>query len=140
MEGFYPVYFGKEQVGKVQLLRQGLYYRFVCRCRLTGDVVCRLHVRCMDTWQSLGVVVPMDGGFGLDTRIPAKRLGEGSVEFQLLPKHELPAAGRFVPIYPEEPFAYIARLKESFLVRQGAEVGIVIKDPPASGEIVTAGR
>ena len=128
MEEYYPVYFGKEQAGKVQVIRQGLYCRFQCRCRLTGDVVCRLHVRCGDRWESLGVVVPMDGGFGLDTRLPAKRLGEGELAFQLLPKHETPLAGKFVPISPEEPFAYIARLKESFLVRQGEQVGIVIRD------------
>lgn len=126
MEGTYGVCFGDQPVGKVQVLRQGLYYRFICRCQLSGDVVCRLSVACGDRQESLGVVVPMDGGFGLDTLLPAKRLGQGEPEFSLRPKHDLPS-GKFVPICPEEPFAYIERLKESFLVRRGEQVGIVLK-------------
>ena len=126
MEGNYGVYFGKQPVGKVQVLRQGLYYRFICRCQLSGDVVCRLSVVCGNNRESLGVVVPENGGFGLDTKLPVKRLGEGEMMFTLIPKHEK-TEGKFVPIYPEEPFAYIERLKESFLVRKEGQAGIVIK-------------
>ena len=72
MVGDYDVYFGHRQSGRVQVQRQGLYYRFQCRCRLTGDVVCRLYVLCGGRRENLGVVVPMDGGFGLDTRVPVK--------------------------------------------------------------------
>lgn len=126
LEEFYLVYLGKEAAGKVQVLREGLYYRFVCRCSLTGDVVCRLVVRCGETQENLGVVVPLEQGFGLDKRIPAKRLGEGKMSFFLMPKHDA-VSGRFVPIYPEEPFAYIARLKDAFLARQNGQVGIVMR-------------
>ena len=118
--------FGKESVGKVQVLPDGLYLRFICRCQLTGDVVCRLIVHCGDHQENLGVVVPVDDGFGLDKRIPAKRLADGELSFVLMPKHE-ENSGKFIPIYPEEPFAYIARLKESFLIRQNGQVGIVIQ-------------
>ena len=127
MEGNYGVYFGNRQVGKVQVLRQGLYYRFLCRCKLTGDIVCRLEVACGGNRENLGVVVPMDGGFGLDTKLPVKRLGEGNMEFRLIPKHEA-SAGKFVPIYPEEPFAYIERLKDSFLIRKNGQTGMIIKE------------
>lgn len=127
MEGSYGVYFGNQQTGKVQVLRQGLYYRFICRCQLSGDVVCRLHVSCGDKRESLGVVVPMDGGFGLDTKLPVKRLGEGKMEFLLIPKHELGQVETFVPIYPEEPFSYIERLKNAFLARKNGQVGVVFK-------------
>ena len=127
MEGNYPVFFGKNPVGKVQVLHQGLYYRFVCHCRLSGDVVCRLVVRCEDNQENLGVVVPAGDGFTLDKKIPSKRIGEGELEFLLVPKQDR-LNGKFVPIRPEEPFAYIARLKESFLVRQGTQVGIILPD------------
>jgi len=115
---------GTQLMGKVQVQRQGLYYRFFCRCQLTGDVVCRLSVTCGNNRESLGVVVPMDGGFGLDTRLPVKRLGEGKMEFFLTPKHEIPS-GKFVPLSPEEPFAYIARLKEGFLAQKNGHPGVV---------------
>lgn len=124
MEHYY-VYFGKDQVGGVQVVRQGLYYRFTCRCRLAGDVICRLQVTCGDKRESLGIVVPMDGAFGLETKLPVKRLGEGKMEFLLLPKHENPAE-HFIPISPEEPFSYIARLKEAYLVKRNGQQGILV--------------
>ena len=123
MEGTYPVFFGQAQVGKVQVRKQGLYYRIFCRCRMTGDVVCRLTVQCGQNRENLGVVVPVEECFGLEKSVPCKRLGEGDPEFCLLPKHEK-AAGTFVPIYPEEPFAYISRLKKSYLQIKEGQVGI----------------
>ena len=134
MEKVYAVSFGPKEAGKVQVSREGLYYRFRCRCRLSGDVVCRLKVVCGDKEESLGVVVPMDDGFGLDTKIPAKRLGEGDMTFYLAPKG-VPASELSLPrqpvqmmaIYPEEPFAYIAKLKQAFFVRQNGQAGVVIK-------------
>ena len=126
MERNYGVYFGSQLAGKVQVLRQGLYYRFICRCQVTGDVVCRLSVTCGNKRESLGVVVPMDGGFGLDTKVAVKRLGEGEMTFVLLPKHEV-LTGKFVPIYPEEPFSYIARLKDAYLARKDGQIGVVIR-------------
>lgn len=127
MEGNYEVSFGKDKAGKVQVLREGLYYRFICRCKLTGDVVCRLAVRCGDKEENLGVVVPMGDGFGLDKKVPVKHLGEGKMEFFLGPKRDN-IGGKFVPIYPEEPFAYIVRLKDAFLTRQNGQVGVLLPD------------
>ncbi len=127
MEGNYPVFFGHENVGKVQVLRQGLYYRFICGCHMTGDVVCRLTVVCGDKRENLGVVVPTGDGFGLDKKLPVKRIGEGEMSFFLAPRHDQ-VPGKFVPIYPEEPFAYIARLKDAFLAHQNGQAGVVIQE------------
>ncbi len=125
LEEAYPVFFGHENVGKVQVLRQGLYYRFRCRCRMTGDVVCRLTVVCGDKRENLGVVVPDGDGFSLDKKYPVKHVGEGEMAFFLVPRHDQ-VQGKFVPIYPEEPFAYIARLKDGFLAHQNGQVGVVL--------------
>ena len=127
MEGYYGVCFGRDMVGKVQVLQQGLYYRIICRCRISGEIVCRLMVSCGGKKENLGIVVPMDGGFGLDTRIPAKRLAVGTPEFILVPKYEA-STDMFVPIYPEEPFAYISRLKDAYLTRKNGQLGIGIKE------------
>lgn len=127
MEGIYPAFFGQAQVGKVQVQKQGLYFRFFCRCQLTGDVVCRLTVRSGAGIENLGIVVPVEEGFGLETRLPCKRFGEGELEFRLVPKHEF-SAGTFVPIYPEEPFAYIRNLKNAYFERRYGQAGAVISD------------
>lgn len=125
MEGIYPVFFGSQQVGKVQVQKQGLYYRFFCRCKLTGDVVCRLMACCGGLQESLGVVVPVEDGFGLEKSVPVKRLGQGPAEFRLVPRHET-AVGIFVPLSPEEPFAYIKNLKNAYFERRYGQAGIVI--------------
>lgn len=127
MVGNYEVFFGNQQAGKVQVTRQGLYYRFVCRCKLTGDVVCRLYVSCGGQQENLGVVVPVGEGFGLDTRQSVKRFRAGEPSFSLVPKNEM-VSGQFVPIIPEEPFAYIERLKTSFLVKKYGQMGILLED------------
>ena len=128
MEGTYPVTFGQTRVGKVEVQRQGLYLRFLCRCQISGDVVCRLTVSCGTDRENLGIVVPMDDGFGLETKIPAKRLGEGRPEFTLMPRHETSGSGTFVPIRAEEPFAYIRRLKDAYFERRYGQAGVVIKE------------
>lgn len=113
--------------GKATVEKQGLYYHFSCRCKLSGEVMHHLVVTCGGKQEDLGVCVPMDGQFGVEKRIPCKRLGEGTPEFSLLPKHEK-MEGKFVPIYPEEPFSYMARLKDAFLETQAGQLGIVLKE------------
>lgn len=125
MEENYSVFFGTDSVGQVRVTRQGLYYRFLCRCRLAGEILCRLQVTCGDRQEDLGIVVPVEGGFGLDTKLPVKRLGLGAMAFRLLPKHEIPKE-KFAPIYPEEPFSYISKLKQSYLVKRNGQLGILL--------------
>ena len=128
MEGNYQVCFGKRVVGSVTVFRQGLYYRFVCRCRLTGNVICRLRVQCGSSQQDLGIPVPVGDEFMLDTKLPSKRFEKGIAEFSLVPKNAA-ISGMLIPIYPEEPFAYIEKLKYSFLVKSGNQFSISIKEP-----------
>ena len=125
MEGNYEVTFAGRRCGKVQVLRQGLYYRFICRCRIGGDVICRLRVSCGGRHEELGILVPVEDLFGLDRKIPAKNFTEGIPEFKLYAKAEEPE-GQFVPIIPEEPFSYISKLKTAYLVRRNGQAGILI--------------
>ena len=125
--GEYELCLGKDPVGKVQVLRQGLYYRFVCHCKLSGEVVYRLIVRCGETTENLGIPVRSGNGFALDKKVPVIHLGEGEMSFLLLPKSDR-LNGTFVPIHPDEPFAYITRLQDAFFVSQGGQAGIVIKE------------
>jgi len=127
LEGNYEVQFGTQVVGKVRVLRQGLYYRFICNCMLTGDVVLRLVVSCGGKNSNIGVLIPCGERFTLDRKIPSKLFGEEVPVFYLAPRHDI-VNGKFVPIYPEEPFSYIARLKDAFLSRQNGQVGVLLKE------------
>lgn len=125
MEGEYNVYHGRDTVGKVKVMRKGLYYRIACRCRLSGERVCRLTVKIGEKQENLGIPVPEGERFLLEKMIPIKRLGDGIPEFYIVSSEETPA-GNFVPICPEEPFRYIERLKESYLAERNGRIGAVI--------------
>ena len=127
MEGIYQVLFGDKPVGKVQVTKEGLYYRFYCRCRMAGEVVSRLAVCWPDKQENLGILVPVDGGFGLNTRVAAKKCRQEKPEFRVLP-HKSELQGKFIPLSPEEPFAYIQRLKDAFFERRYGQPGIVLRD------------
>ena len=119
---------GTSPMGTVRVTEQGLYYRFSCRCKIHTNMLCRLKMRvCQQEWD-LGVLVPTNGDFGVDTNQPIKRFPEGEMTFFLRPAHQ-PAAGRFVPIRPEEPFDYLSRLFEAKLAFDRGQAGIWLTDP-----------
>ena len=130
MEGTYGVYLGESLCGKVQVQKQGLYYRFFCRCQVKGDMVCKLRIRFQDSEENLGVLTPAADGFGLCTRIAVKHFSQKPLRFLLTPVHGI-AEGTFVPIVPEEPFAYIERLKDAYLSKKDGLVGVCLKDKTA---------
>ena len=128
MEGNYPVYFGEQAVGRVQVKREGLYYRFSCRCRPAGGEMHRLWMICGEKETDLGLCVPMGyDSFGTEKRIPVKQCGPGEPTFCLRHKDDI-FRGKFIPLSPEEPFQYIHRLETAFLEKRGTRLGIVIKN------------
>lgn len=82
----YDITYENEPVGRARMEREGLYLHFFCRCRLPDSGLYRIHVISGGKREDLGICVPVDGAFGMDKRIPAKRLGEETPTFELLPK------------------------------------------------------
>ncbi len=82
----YDITFEAAPVGTARMEKQGLYYRFVCRCRLPEEGLYRIHVILGDKREDLGICVPVDGTFGMDKMISAKRLGGGTPAFELVIK------------------------------------------------------
>ena len=127
MEGKYEILLGGEPVGQAAVEKQGLYYRIFCRCRLTGEVMYRVWVTCGEQTQNLGLLAPDGDGFSLTARLPVSRLGKGQAVFTARPRHgEL--AGKFVPLSPETPFAYLHRLENAFLERRNGQLGVIIRE------------
>lgn len=108
----------------------------------------RIRVRG-DRTEDLGTCVPMDGAFGLRTRIPAKRLGEQPFQFEIIGKHQKEREENkesvetvnsaksgedtenkertFLPIHPDEPFAHIQLLPDAKLAEENGQMGIDIQ-------------
>lgn len=129
MVGSYDIFLGKEIVGQAQVQRQGLYYHFTCKCDISGDVIYRVSVSCNDHHENLGILIPMDGAFGLSTKLAVRRLGEGIFRFRALPKHQK-CERVFVPVYPDEPFAYINRLQNAYLEVRDGQIGVLLGNHP----------
>ena len=125
MNGDYEIRMGKEVIGTAAVEQQGLYYRFSCRCNISGSVICRVTVSCNGHHENLGVLIPVGDGFGLTTKLAVKKLGKGPFQFRAMPKNQK-SEGKFIPIYPEEPFAYISRLQNAFLEIRNGQAGIMI--------------
>ena len=127
MEGTYDIMLAGEPVGQATVRRQGLYWQFTCRCKLSGETVCRVLLTWGGEERNLGILVPEGGKFVLNTKVAASKLGSGTPEFICQPRRpEL--QGKFIPLRPEEPFAYLHRLEDAFLARQNGELGIVIPE------------
>lgn len=124
----YEVTLDGRPAGKAQVTRQGLYYHVVCRCAVSGEEMYRLEAGCGEKRLDLGILIPKNRSFGLDMRFPVSKLGEGELTFRLRGKDEPKEGRRFVPVKPEEPFAYLASLKDSFLEIRNAEIGVSL--PP----------
>ena len=87
----------------------------------------RIMVACGEKKVDLGICIPMGDVFVVDKKVPCKQLGEGNPEFYLTPRPQH-SGGKFVPVYPEEPFAYMSKLKGAFLEIRNGQMGIVIKE------------
>ena len=127
MEGTYPILLGDHNIGQAQVTRRGLYYHFSCRLKLTDTGICRLEVTCNGTTENLGIPVPEGKAFVLTKTLPVNRFSGGKPTFRVLPKHPS-AQGKFVPVNPDEPFAYLSRLKGAYLQRRDGQLGIVIQE------------
>ena len=126
MDGRYEVFQDGKAVGTVEVRREGLYFRFFCRCCPAGGEMMRLWMICGEDETDLGVCVPMEGAFGTEKRIPARQCGPGQAQFCLYHKDDI-LRGRFIPLSPEEPFQYLHRLETAFLERRGTRLGIVLR-------------
>ena len=91
-------------------------------CKLNEKSVCRVSAGNV----SLGVLVPSEDGFHLEAKLPVKRFLNQSPDFKVMPNRPV-VEGRFIPLSPEEPFAYIERLKDGYLARQDGKIGVIIK-------------
>ena len=127
MVGTYEVISRGRAVGSVTVSRQGLYYHLSCRCRISGEIMYRLIMELEGTSRDLGILVPTDGLFELNTRIKINSQGEGLPRFFLKTKRETPE-GTFVRLCPEEPFSYLTKLESAYLVRKNGTMMVGFRE------------
>lgn len=127
MEGVFDITLGGRPVGQAAVFQKGLYLYFDCRCRLSGETVCRIRVRRGEKEVDLGIPVPEGRDFVLRKKLPAKKLGDGVPEFWVAPK-KVTLPENWVPVRAEEPFAYLSRLEDAYLEVRDGQVGISLRE------------
>ena len=102
-------------VGTVELRREGLYWRILCRCRMVDGEIHRLYA----DGKKIGVLAPDRGELILETKVVAKRLRPGCA-FSLDEDRR-----EFIPIHPGEAFACLDKVRQSKLAFREGEPGMV---------------
>ena len=126
MSETYPILLGSTCIGEACVSRQGLYYQIICICRLSGEVVYRVRASCGDKAENLGILVPEDGQFVVRSRIAVSKLGTDTLSFQVIPKHKK-MDDPFVPLSPDEPYTYLSRIDEMYLLKHGSQIALRVK-------------
>lgn len=121
----YEIMLGNHCIGTAEVKREGLYYCFHCRCKLSGEIMYQLTVKCGTEECSLGLFIPVGNEFGIDTRLPIKKIGNGNLSFCVVPRHQS-IRDKFVPICADEPFLYLEKLQRAHLDIQNGALGITI--------------
>lgn len=127
MSEIYPILLGKNCIGQASVSRQGLYYQIACACRLSGEVVYRVRASCADKAVNLGILVPENGLFAVRSRVAISKLGVGALSFCAIPQH-VKTDDNFIPLKPDEPFAYLHRMDGMYLSKRGSQIGLCIKE------------
>lgn len=126
MIGTYEVFRKGETVGRCSVTREGLYYCFSCSCRMLEGDIHRLWLECGKKTIDLGVLAPMHGGMGLRKKLPVKQIAEAQPKF--FADVRQPKREKFIPIYPDEPFKYLSRIKNSYYAERDGKIGVAIKE------------
>ena len=145
MDEVYEITYAGATIGTARVERQGLYYRFSCRCHLPEEGLYRIHAGTEEAYVDLGICVPVDGMFGMDKKVPVKMFGEGKWTFFLRPNDWIPEEpeilqeseeeneeeplpeDHFIPVSECEPFADLDKLENAVMETRSGETGIVLQ-------------
>ena len=103
-------------VGRVEVRREGLYWRISCRCRRNDDEIHRLYAG----GEKIGVLIPEGEELVLETKVAAKRLKEGCAFFLDGNRED------FIPICPGEFYSHLHKVRQGRLGFQNGVSGLVL--------------
>lgn len=124
----YDIYAGTQVVGRAEVIKEGLYYRFSCKCTLPDEGVYRIMVSDGNNTKDLGICVPTGEWFCLVSRVPIKYLSGDKLEFALVPKDRQELV---VPVVTDEPFEDLDKLESAYLQQTDGKSKIIIDPIPS---------
>ena len=121
----YEILWGTEKVGEALITREGLYYRFQCRCRLDPGVYRLIAVSADREWD-LGVLLPELDSFRINTKVPAKCFLSEEFSFYLETKRS-----RFIAVREGEPVPFLCQLRNAAYAYRNGQPGILLSTQSA---------
>lgn len=112
-----------KKIGTVSVTKEGLYYKICCRCRLPKPALFRLQIDTAGKMQDLGICVPKEDLFGVDTSIPVRNIEQNTMRFVLVDKD---FEQHKVMLDPQKPFMHLQDLAHACL--DGDGVSIAFRD------------
>ena len=109
-------------VGQVCLVKEGLYYLIHCQLNLTKPGTYRLWAQTGENSFDLGICVPYGGVFGLQTRIPVKKIDPQHLHFFL----KSGSKNQWVPVFEDQPFPCISYLEKGKLCMKEGKPHILL--------------
>jgi len=127
LQMIYSVKYQNTIVGQAELIKQGMYYRISCQCRLPKDGWYRLYLDNGVRDYDIGLFVPAAGEYRLVSSVPMRRFC--GTDFQFTVKSMQPEEiGRFFSVEVHEPFAELMRLEHACYKMKNGQVGIWISE------------
>ncbi len=126
MEGQYDICCGDQIVGAAKVSREGLYYRFICRCSLDRKRIFKICIACGKEQILLGTPIPDGASFQLCARLPAKYFTGSALRFFIKEKGEEKFA-EFVPVKADAPFMHLKDLENAVFCLQDGIPGVIIE-------------
>lgn len=117
----YDLQYNGQSIGFVEVEKAGCFYRFFSRFTSREKTQLHLVVHCNTLRYDLGLCVQYKDQYGTEKRVPIRQIGEGPMTF-LLENIDV-----FVPIFEEEPFAYLDKLINSRFEKRYDTKGILLR-------------
>ncbi len=127
MVGKYEITQGDKVVGTMDVSQEGLYYRFRGKCNLKTDCIYRVTIA---SGEKLGVLIPCNGVFVIDTKRPAKLFADVVPIFRIVTDNE--NEGNWIPINENTPFPKLTELENGVFQSKDGVPGILFTDPKPS--------
>ena len=121
----YAVLNSETKVGTAKVEKQGLYHCISLRCAEPMRVSVTGEKGTID----LGLCVPQVTGFGVETRIPVKYLGDGDLIFRTTEQTDV-----FWAVYPHKPFQRLDKLRGAVFAQRDGHIGIQMSISNPTGQ------
>lgn len=108
----YPILLDGNSVGKAEVVKEGLYYRFSCVCYPTNKEIYRIFLNDGRKTRNLGVCVPDGRRFILNVCVPVKYISNGDFSFEMKPEE---TDLKYEPIESGKAFSNLDLLEDAKL-------------------------